>query len=188
MNFFFRNLLSIILCNCENRVVIEGIVSRDGYFLKVLKIKTVLFKWALMVFPYFCWLFVKKPKLKFSIASVKSLTNCESTSSNPLQSACSGFLIAACDSKSCSESRLWLWKLFRKPAMNVHWRKSTNVSEGMPEQNFGATFGTIFSINLIFFFSETKAVKKFTNHSRMNKKYWFHFTGLKNNIHLGRSS
>jgi hypothetical protein len=33
-----------------------------------------------------------------------------------LQEACSGFQIAACDFKSCSESRLGFWKLLRKPA------------------------------------------------------------------------
>jgi hypothetical protein len=39
---------------------------------------------------------------------VKSLTNNENPSVNLLQEACSGFPIAACDTKSCSESRLIL--------------------------------------------------------------------------------
>jgi hypothetical protein len=57
--------------------------------------------------------------MKFLIACMKSLTNCEIPSSNPLQIACSGFLIAACafkvvpkpacDSENCSESRLGMY-------------------------------------------------------------------------------
>jgi hypothetical protein len=34
--------------------------------------------------------------MKFLLDSMKSLTDCEIPSSNPLQIACSGFLIAAC--------------------------------------------------------------------------------------------
>ncbi len=59
------------------------------------------------------------PKMKFLLASMKSLTNCEIPSSNPLQRACSGFLIAACvfkvvpkpacDYENCSISRLWIY-------------------------------------------------------------------------------
>jgi hypothetical protein len=49
-------------------------------------------------------------KIKFLLASVKSLINSEIPSGNPLQRACSGFLIAACVSKSCSVTRLWSWK------------------------------------------------------------------------------
>jgi hypothetical protein len=36
---------------------------------------------------------------------MKSRTNCENPSCNPLQEACFGFPIAACDSTNCSESR-----------------------------------------------------------------------------------
>jgi hypothetical protein len=52
-----------------------------------------------MVFTIFCCLFEflqRKSKMKFLLASMKSLNNCEIPSSNPLQGACSGFLIAAC--------------------------------------------------------------------------------------------
>ncbi len=49
-------------------------------------------------------LFVKEIKCKVSFACIKSLTNCENSSSNPFQRACSGCLKAACVSKSCSES------------------------------------------------------------------------------------
>ncbi len=45
---------------------------------------------------------------------------------------------AACDSKSCSESRLWCWNFFLHYAMNVHLIKLTNDSKGMPEQKFDA--------------------------------------------------
>jgi hypothetical protein len=37
-----------------------------------------------------------KSKMKFLLASMKSLANCEIPSSIPFQKACSGFLIAAC--------------------------------------------------------------------------------------------
>jgi hypothetical protein len=49
-------------------------------------------------------LFVWKSIIKF-LASMKSLTNRENPSCNPFQRACSGCLIAACVSKSCSDSR-----------------------------------------------------------------------------------
>jgi hypothetical protein len=39
-------------------------------------------------------------------ARFSEITNCEIPSSNPLQRACSGCLIAACAFKSCSETRL----------------------------------------------------------------------------------
>jgi hypothetical protein len=42
---------------------------------------------------------VKTPKLKFLPNSMKSLAR------YPIEKACSGFPAAACDSKSCSESR-----------------------------------------------------------------------------------
>jgi hypothetical protein len=42
--------------------------------------------------------------MKFLLASMKSLTNCEIPSSNPLQRACSGFLIADCALKSCPQN------------------------------------------------------------------------------------
>ncbi len=66
-----------------------------------------------------CLSFVKKIQNKV-YECFYEITICENTSSNPLQKACSGFPIAACDSKSCSESRLWSWNLFQKPAMNVY--------------------------------------------------------------------
>jgi hypothetical protein len=53
------------------------------------------------------WLsFVRTSRIRFLLATMESLTNCEHPSSNSLQRACSGFPIAACDSKSCIESSL----------------------------------------------------------------------------------
>ncbi len=117
---------------------IKGIfVSRDEYFFGR------SFYLELMVLTIFGRLFEKETKNKvFLHASMKSFTNCEtpSISSKPLQRACYDFLIATCVSKRCSESRLWSWKLFRRPARNVHftlhWKKSTNESEAKPEQKF----------------------------------------------------
>ncbi len=79
----------------------------------------------------FLW---RKSKLNFLLASMKSLTNYEIPSSNLLQRACSGFLIAACVSNSCSVFRLWSWQWFRKPAMNVHWKnRSIKAKESRTE-------------------------------------------------------
>ncbi len=53
------------------------------------------------------WLPVmEKFKIKFLNASLKSLSNSENPSNNPILEACSGFQVAACDSENCSES--WL--------------------------------------------------------------------------------
>jgi hypothetical protein len=85
--------------------------------------------------------------MKFLLSSMKSLTHCVNHSSNPLQRACSGFLIAACvstvkvipkpacDPENSSES--WLFR---------YWKKSTNESKEKPEQKFDAAFGTILKL------------------------------------------
>jgi hypothetical protein len=46
----------------------------------------------------------KKIQNKVSACFYESLTNCENSSGNPLQEACSGFPKAACDPENCSES------------------------------------------------------------------------------------
>jgi hypothetical protein len=51
----------------------------------------------------FLW---RKLKKKFLLASLKPVTNTENPSSNPLQEACSGFQVAACDAKRFFENRL----------------------------------------------------------------------------------
>jgi hypothetical protein len=43
---------------------------------------------------------VKNIQIKFLLASLKSLTNCENPSSNPILEACSGFPLAICYCKS----------------------------------------------------------------------------------------
>jgi hypothetical protein len=53
----------------------------------------------------FCCLGTEKLKDKELATSMKTLTNCENTSSNPLQIACCGIQEAACDSVNCSVSR-----------------------------------------------------------------------------------
>jgi hypothetical protein len=57
-----------------------------------------------MVFTIFGGLFVKKSKIYFLLAAMKSLTKCEKPSSNSLRRACSSFAVAAWDAKSCSKS------------------------------------------------------------------------------------
>jgi hypothetical protein len=36
--------------------------------------------------------------------------------------------------------------VLKKPAMNVHWRKSNNEREGKPELKFDVAFGTVFEL------------------------------------------
>jgi hypothetical protein len=52
-----------------------------------------------MVSQLFDVLLRRKSKIKFLLASMKSHTICENPARNPHQGTCSGFLIAACDSK-----------------------------------------------------------------------------------------
>ncbi len=59
---------------------------------------------------------LRKPKIESLLASMKSVNYCKNSTSNPLPKACSGFPIAACDSRSCSESRPWSWKFSWKAA------------------------------------------------------------------------
>jgi hypothetical protein len=76
--------------------------------LKVLETEPVLFEGALMVFKIFSCLFVKEIQIEVSacVYEITYYSNCQFPSSIPIQSACSGFLIAACVAKSCCETRL----------------------------------------------------------------------------------
>jgi hypothetical protein len=65
-------------------------------------------------------LFVNEIQIKFLPASMKSLTNCTITSSNPLQRASSSFLKAACVSKSNS---VILLKIVTKVGYECHCTK-----------------------------------------------------------------
>jgi hypothetical protein len=67
---------------------------------------------------------------------MKSLINSENSSSNPLQETCSVFQVAACYSKSCSESHLFILKLFQKPVRTCTLEKVDQCQEGKPEQKF----------------------------------------------------
>ena len=133
--------------NIWSCIALKRIVPRDDYFLKVLKIEIVLSDrlWFSQFLIVFLW---RKSKMKFLFASMKSLTNFEMPSNNPLQRACSSFLIAACVSKSCTITCLWSWKLFWKLAMNLHWKKLTKESKGKLERKFDLAFGTIFRISV----------------------------------------
>jgi hypothetical protein len=61
--------------------------------------------------------------MKFLLASMKSFTSCEIPSSNPLQRAYSGFLIAACAFKS--QNPPVILKIVLK-ASYEHYKKLTN--------------------------------------------------------------
>jgi hypothetical protein len=74
--------------------------------LKNLKIISVLSVYAPIVFKFFIAALIwRNKKIKFWLASMKTLTNCENPSSNPLQIACCGIPEADCDSVNCSVSR-----------------------------------------------------------------------------------
>jgi hypothetical protein len=103
-----------------------------------------------MFFTIFGFLLWRKLKMKFMLASMKSPTISNNPSSNPLQKVCSGFQIAACDSK----------RLFRKPPMILkivpkagHHMELEMIDPGQKEsrnRNYYAAFGTIFKIGKCF--------------------------------------
>jgi hypothetical protein len=73
---------------------------------------------------------------------MKSLTNSEIPSSNPLYEACSGFQVAICYCELPMILKIVLkaGHDMYKSTLYVHWRKSTR-------NNFDATLGTIFRIS-----------------------------------------
>ncbi len=94
-------------------------MSRDDYFFfKVLKIKTVLFERALIVYTIFCWSFVNKIQKKVSSCCYEIqylYINCEIASSNP-------FLILSM--KRLTGTRLWSEISYRKPPIeHVQFRR-----------------------------------------------------------------
>ncbi len=97
--------------------------------------------------------------MKFHIASVKSLTNCENPFINPHQGACFGFPIAACDSKSCLKAVCDLRIVSKTDHECI--LEATNESEGKLEQIFDEAFKTsVFkeeTRNFIFNFLLNKA-------------------------------
>ncbi len=98
---------------------------------------------------------MKEIQIKVSACVCESLTNSEIPSSNFLQRAFLGFLIAAC-----------LKKLFRNPpvilkivpkASYVPLKKSTTESKGKPEHKFYAASGQFLEIVSVF----KEAIKNF---------------------------
>ncbi len=97
--------------HAEN-LTFKRIVSRDEYFFRILKIKSVIFVlyecWRVSQYlTVFLW---RKFKIKFLLTSIQSLTK----SGNPfLSGSLSDFQVAkvvpkaACDSENCSKSPLW---------------------------------------------------------------------------------
>jgi hypothetical protein len=53
------------------------------------------------------------------------------------------------------------------PAMNLHWRKSTNESKGKPEQEFETAFETILELESVFNFQISKQ-KLYIEQNRLN--------------------
>jgi hypothetical protein len=84
---------------------LKGLCHEMNNFFEGLKnqISTVLSVYAPIIENNFCCLVIEKKKIKFWLASMKMLTNCENPSSNPL--ACCGIEEAAWDSVNCSVSR-----------------------------------------------------------------------------------
>jgi hypothetical protein len=107
-------------------------------FSRALTIKAVLFMWPLLVFTIFGCFFAEK--IQFVLASLVSLTYAENPSSKPLQEDWSCFQVAACDSKSCSKSRLWFRKLLPMTALASTLEKIDHDSERKPEQKFWCGF------------------------------------------------
>ncbi len=130
--------------------MLKGIVSGEDF-----NIRSVLSKWAPMVFKFFV---VKKVKLRVFLACMKALTPVWKSLQKP---SCSCFLIPAygsikCSwscvcvqyvSENCSESRqrkINFRGFFLHPIRGNHRRKSTNSRKGGRNINFDAAFGTIF--------------------------------------------
>ncbi len=86
-----------------------------------------------------------KSKMKFLLASMKSLANCEIPFSIPLKKACSGFLIATCAFKSCCESRF-----------ECTLDQMDQWEQRKPEQKFDVAFRTTFRISKCFQRSKLK--------------------------------
>ncbi len=99
---------------------LKGFCHKMILFLKAFKKADQYFlnecRWFLIFCDALLW---RKLNVKFWLASMKHLLIFENPSCVPLQEACSGFLIAACDSKSylkaahdpenCSVNRPWMY-------------------------------------------------------------------------------
>ncbi len=98
---------------------------------------------------------------------MKSLTNSENPYSNPLQEACTGFQVAACDSRKLIRKSPAIMKIVLKAGCDIY---TTNDSEGKLEQKL--LFGFFKKAkDLIIIFLFHKAAWKFKNHLRMYRKF-----------------
>ncbi len=132
-----------------------------------------------MVFTILSCLFVKE-------IQVKSLTNCEIPSSNPLQRACSGFLIAVCASKSCFRNPSVILKIVPKARYECsleNWPMRAKKAG----REIWCGFRNNFRTRKCFLRSKQKLQIKFSlelgrlkfkNHLRMYRKYWFNCIDL----------
>ncbi len=90
----------------------KGIVVSQLFFEGPKNRNLTFCLWAFWFSPFLAGFLRRKSKKVSDCFYV--ITNCENPSRNPLQRACSGFLIAACVSKSCSKSRWWSLKIVPK--------------------------------------------------------------------------
>ncbi len=89
---------------------LKGIVSRDEYFFKVLKVTSIPYIYALMVFKLF-WCLMEKMEIHVFACFYETPTNFEDPYWNPLKNAWCDIQQAPCDSVNCSVSRRWFWKI-----------------------------------------------------------------------------
>ncbi len=75
---------------------------------------------------FFAALLWRNQKIKFWHAYMKTLSNCENPSSNPLQTACCGIQEPTYDSVNCSVSRRGFWSvlLFIKESSQWEYQKN----------------------------------------------------------------
>jgi hypothetical protein len=87
----------------------------------------------------------------------------------PLQEACSGFLVAAYDSKSCPNASHDMYTGKNQPTKE---KESRN-------RNSDAAFGTVFKINKCFQKTSRKVRFEYKIYLRMCTKYYFNYIALK---------
>jgi hypothetical protein len=91
----------------------------------------------------------RKSKIKFLIASMTSLTNCE-ISSNPIQEARSSSPIATCNHKKLFRKSPVILTIVPKAGHECFLEQFTKERERKPEQKFDAAVGTIFRLVSVF--------------------------------------
>ncbi len=99
--------------------ILKGIVSRDECFCGGPKNQNSTF-WVYTGGFHIFWLsfWEENPSFCLPLWNNWLIGKILAVTLLSVQVSCSGFKRATCNSKSCSESRLWSWKLFRKVAMN----------------------------------------------------------------------